>query len=336
VVAPPDRIALASDLALRIAAQSAQLDQLSDQYNKAQATADAAAQRFTDLQSQLADAQASATQAQFDVDDAKAALRKTALSAYLGIRLSPRIKLGDLQSAYDAGLRAVYGQAAVGTVAGRVKGYHAALQQLQDAQQQIEQDSQQAQAENTAAQAASLQAKTAVLQAADQQSQLVQTVGQVQGDLIALVAAARAQMAQVSYLRVANAGTLDFKPAGPLPAQLPQTGQAIQIAIAQLGKPYVWGATGPDSFDCSGLMQWSWAQVGIHIPRVAADQQAWTIPIPISQVLPGDLVFFGNPAHHVGMYIGNGLMVNAPHTGAYVEEVPVWWDDLAGFGRVHL
>jgi cell wall-associated NlpC family hydrolase len=336
VVAPPDRVALASGLERRIAAQSAQLDQLSDQYNKAQATADAAAQRLTDLQSQLADAEASATQAQVQVDDAKAALRKTALSAYLGVELAPRIKLGDLQSAYDAGIRQVYSNTAVGKVSNRVKGYHSALQHLQDAQQQIEQDSQQALAENTAAQAASLQAKTALLQAADQQSQLVQTVGQVQGDLVALVAAARAQMSQAIYNRLANAGSLDFKPSGPLPPQLPQTAQAIKIATAQLGKPYVWGATGPDSFDCSGLMQWSWAQLGVGLPRVAADQQAWVIPVPISQVLPGDLVFFGNPAHHVGMYIGNGMMVDAPHSGAYVEEVSVWWDELAGFGRVHL
>jgi len=157
-----------------------------------------------------------------------------------------------------------------------------------------------------------------------------------EGDLVALVAAAKAQMSQAIYNRLANAGSLDFKPSGPLPPQLPQTAQAIKIATAQLGKPYVWGATGPDSFDCSGLMQWSWAQVGVGLPRVAADQQAWVIPVPISQVLPGDLVFFGNPAHHVGMYIGNGMMVDAPHSGAYVEEVSVWWDELAGFGRVHL
>jgi cell wall-associated NlpC family hydrolase/uncharacterized coiled-coil protein SlyX len=336
VVAPPERIALASDLERRIVVQSSQLDQLSDQYNKAQATADAAAQRLTDLQSRLADAQASATEAQVRVDDAKTALRKTALSAYLGVEMAPRIKLGDLQSAYDAGIRQEYGNAAIGSVSDRVRGFHAALQQLQDSQQQIEQDSEQALAENSAAQAASLQAKTALLQAADQQSQLTQTVGQVQGDLVALVAAARAQMAQVSYVRVANAGTLDFKPSGPLPAQLPQTAQAIKIATAQLGKPYVWGATGPDSFDCSGLMQWSWAQLGVGLPRVAADQQAWAIPVPISQVLPGDLVFFGNPAHHVGIYVGNGMMIDAPHTGAYVEVDSVWWDDLTGFGRVHL
>jgi cell wall-associated NlpC family hydrolase len=115
---------------------------------------------------------------------------------------------------------------------------------------------------------------------------------------------------------------------------LPEATAAVQAALAQVGKPYQWGAAGPNTFDCSGLTMWSWAQAGIAIPRVAADQQSWTTPVPISQLQPGDLVFFGTPAHHVGMYIGNGLMVDAPHTGADVTVESIWWSDLAGFGRV--
>jgi peptidoglycan DL-endopeptidase CwlO len=126
-----------------------------------------------------------------------------------------------------------------------------------------------------------------------------------------------------------------FTPNGPLPAQLPETTKAMRLALAQMGKDYLWGGAGPDTFDCSGLMQWSWANAGISLPRVAADQQAWAAAVPISQVQPGDLVFFGNPAHHVGMYIGNGLMIEAPHTGAVIQLSSIWADDLAGFGRVH-
>lgn len=59
------------------------------------------------------------------------------------------------------------------------------------------------------------------------------------------------------------------------------------------------------------------------------------MPVPISQLQPGDLVFYGVPAHHVGMYVGGGRMVDAPHSGANVHVVPIWWGDLAGFGRVH-
>ena len=110
----------------------------------------------------------------------------------------------------------------------------------------------------------------------------------------------------------------------------------LKWAFAELGKPYVWGATGPNSFDCSGLTQFVWRQAGVNIPRVAAAQYAWTIPVPLSQLLPGDLVFYGTTdIHHVGIYIGDGLMINAPHTGTVVQVSPIWWSDLAGFGRVH-
>jgi cell wall-associated NlpC family hydrolase len=133
-----------------------------------------------------------------------------------------------------------------------------------------------------------------------------------------------------------TAASLQFNPKSPLPAPLATTDVALEWAFAELGKPYVWGATGPNTFDCSGLTQFVWRQAGVAIPRVAADQYAWTIPVPLSQLLPGDLVFYGTTdIHHVGLYIGNGLMINAPHTGDVVRVSSIWWSDLAGFGRVH-
>ncbi len=114
------------------------------------------------------------------------------------------------------------------------------------------------------------------------------------------------------------------------------TSVALAWAFSELGKPYVWAATGPNSFDCSGLTQFVWRKAGVAIPRVAADQYSWTVPVPLSQLLPGDLVFFGTTdIHHVGIYIGDGLMINAPHTGDVVRVSSIWWSDLAGFGRVH-
>ena len=84
------------------------------------------------------------------------------------------------------------------------------------------------------------------------------------------------------------------------------------------------------------MTQYVWRQAGVTIPRVAAAQYAWTIPVPLSQLLPGDLVFYGTTdIHHVGIYIGDGLMINAPHTGTVVQVSSIWWSDLAGFGRVH-
>jgi cell wall-associated NlpC family hydrolase len=92
---------------------------------------------------------------------------------------------------------------------------------------------------------------------------------------------------------------------------------ALNYAMTELGKPYVFGDEGPNTFDCSGLVQYVMAHVGIKLPRVAADQQAATARV--TTPVPGDLVFFGMPAHHVGIYIGGGKMIDAPHTGANVR-----------------
>jgi peptidoglycan DL-endopeptidase CwlO len=133
-----------------------------------------------------------------------------------------------------------------------------------------------------------------------------------------------------------STASLEFTPAKPLPAPVSTTSVALTWAFAELGKPYVWGATGPNTFDCSGLTQFVWRQAGVAIPRVAADQDTWAIPVPLSQLLPGDLVFYGTTEiHHVGIYIGDGLMINAPHTGDVVRVSSIWWSDLAGFGRIH-
>jgi cell wall-associated NlpC family hydrolase len=118
--------------------------------------------------------------------------------------------------------------------------------------------------------------------------------------------------------------------------------KAVAVALAQLGSPYVWGADGPGTFDCSGLTSFAYAAAGITIPRVARAQFATYAGMRLVDPLhlvAGDLVFFadnpGNPAsiHHVGMYIGKGLMVEAPHTGAVVRTSPIWRPSYAGAVR---
>jgi len=94
---------------------------------------------------------------------------------------------------------------------------------------------------------------------------------------------------------------------------------ALKAAITRIQKPYVWGATGPNSFDCSGLMYWAFKKVGITLPRSSAAQSKVGRPVAKGDLQPGDMVFFYNPVHHVGFYAGNGKVLNAVQTGDVVR-----------------
>jgi cell wall-associated NlpC family hydrolase len=98
---------------------------------------------------------------------------------------------------------------------------------------------------------------------------------------------------------------------------------AIAFARKQLGKPYVWGATGPTSYDCSGLTQAAWKAAGVDLPRTTWDQVEVGSRISEANLRPGDLIFFYSDISHVGLYIGNGEMIHAPHTGTVVKIAPI-------------
>jgi peptidoglycan DL-endopeptidase CwlO len=110
--------------------------------------------------------------------------------------------------------------------------------------------------------------------------------------------------------------------------------RALRAALSQRGKPYVWGAAGPDAYDCSGLVVWAYAQVGIHLDHFTGDQWQEGQHISRSQLQPGDLVFFFPTISHVGIYIGGGLMVDAPSAGQDVMVQRVYWS--AAVGYVHI
>lgn len=115
--------------------------------------------------------------------------------------------------------------------------------------------------------------------------------------------------------------------------------KAVQYALAQVGDRYVAAASGPNSFDCSGLTMTAWRQAGISLPHYSRSQYSVTRRIPLSQAQPGDLVFyFGSGTHHVGLYIGNGKMVHAanPRTGVVVSNIlgPWYSSRFSGIGRV--
>ncbi|MFF5936388.1 NlpC/P60 family protein [Streptomyces sp. NPDC012508] len=98
---------------------------------------------------------------------------------------------------------------------------------------------------------------------------------------------------------------------------------AVIAARSAIGKPYVWGATGPSAFDCSGLMVWSYRQAGISLPRTSAAQRYAGRQVPLSQAQPGDLVTYRGDASHVGIYAGDGQVIHAPYPGARVRYDPV-------------
>jgi len=100
-------------------------------------------------------------------------------------------------------------------------------------------------------------------------------------------------------------------------------GSAVAIAMQYLGVPYVWGGVSPSGFDASGLVMYVYAQLGVTLTHSAADQFYSGIPISFSELQPGDLVFFGHPISHVGIYIGGGSMIHAPFEGSVVQISPV-------------
>ena len=135
------------------------------------------------------------------------------------------------------------------------------------------------------------------------------------------------QTAKAIYSGSPDATYVDFSTAAKVGTGTgaPVSGSVAPVlayANAQIGKPYLWGGSGPDKFDCSGLTMRAFDTVGIHLPHNAAAQLAMTINRKIAMTTSppaGALVFYGMPPHHVGISLGNGQMVSAPHTGAFVE-----------------
>ncbi|MCQ0018238.1 C40 family peptidase [Actinomadura madurae] len=104
--------------------------------------------------------------------------------------------------------------------------------------------------------------------------------------------------------------------------------------MGKIGRPYVWGAAGPSTFDCSGLTMWAYKQVGINLPHYTGSQWNAGTHVSRSQLQAGDLVFFYSDLHHMGMYVGDGKMLHAPQTGDVVKIAPMAGRPFAGGVRV--
>lgn len=150
------------------------------------------------------------------------------------------------------------------------------------------------------------------------------TIAQQQQVAAATIGAA--EPASAGQTGTTQQGTAPVSYSGPTTTQ---ADQAVAFAYAQIGKPYVWGATGPGGFDCSGLVQAAWAAAGVSIPRTTYEQWAALPHIPLTDLQPGDLIIYDGEGH-VGMFVGGGYIIDAPSTGLDVERIPMdtsWYAD---------
>jgi peptidoglycan DL-endopeptidase CwlO len=322
--APPDPAALqtASGLLDKIRSSSSNLDQLESQYLLATQEAFRALQASQTAQSQLATTSSKVRR-----------LTTTSSATVVGLYMSNKIQensLSQFLSTQDAAGRQtanVYGALVSKNLAVEL----ATLTQLRADQQNL---ASLASSEAKVATAAQARAQSALNAAQANEAQLLSVVSSQSEPVKAALNQLELQgNASEAQLLQAGDPTLRAGVANPPPV-LPGAQVAILFALAQVGKPYLWGGSGPDAFDCSGLVQQAWKVAGVALPRVAIDQFNATIPISFQDLQPGDLVFFENPVGHVGIYVGNGQMIDAPFTGAQVRLDSIFWNNIAGFGRV--
>ncbi len=172
---------------------------------------------------------------------------------------------------------------------------------------------------------------------------------QTAGQQIAAVQALEAQMnvkkkAIDAKINVVNSAAMKqamtvFEQTGqypdtPIPTANTVGAQALQAAITREGDPYVWGAAGPGEFDCSGLVVWAYGQEGISLPHYTGSLWNSGVHVARADLEPGDLVFFFADISHVGIYVGNGLMIDAPDFGVPVHVEPVYWGAYVGAVRI--
>ena len=327
-----DKKAAAARLQQQLDQQDQRIEALDEQYNQAQLG-------MQSSQAALAKARADSDAANARFATVRARMSDAAVNAYMqggNTRMLDELIRG---SGNDLALRQQYVKTAAADDTQALDTLRAARQDLDTERAKLQQ--RQSDAKNAADKVASDRA--AVQKAVGSEQALL---SQVKGELATLLAqqqaaeqaAARARIASELASRQAPA----IKPArngpppptGPPPPVGKGAGAAIAAARSQIGKPYQWGAAGPDSYDCSGLVMWAWAHGGVSLSHSTYAQWDETTHVAPSAMQPGDILFFGSDLHHNALYAGGGTMIEAPHTGAFVREVPLRTADLYGVGRV--
>jgi cell wall-associated NlpC family hydrolase len=345
-----------ADVAADIATSQAQLDQLNAQ-------AEAASERFNKGRIDLEAAQRSADTAQAALaqQDVEVATLRTQIGAFAAQAYrtgGPVSQLG-LWTSQGSAQAILNGLSMLDVVAQRQSDAMAALNAAR-ARQQIAATAAKAAAGQAATVLAALDAdRQGVVDAATRGQQVLAALQAQQAQLVAAArdAAARQAAQQAAASLAAQAAgastslaafraqgsqpTAPAAPAAPAAIGAASSGSqaatvAVRTALGQLGKPYVFGAAGPGSFDCSGLTMFAYAAAGISLPHYTGSQYATGRRVGLGELQPGDLVFFDGLGHE-GMYIGNGMMVHAPHSGDVVRTVAIagyWQSVFVGAVRV--
>jgi peptidoglycan DL-endopeptidase CwlO len=327
-----------ADAKAQAAALQAKVDALQTKAEQASENYDAAEAALGQLVGDQRIAEQQLTAAQAAVDSAKTTVNERARALYISggtLGLYASVLQGSDPDRLAIGLHDV--QTMSNTDQRSLATIDAATKAAQAAGSRVDallarQDDLTAQADAASAQVqAALAAQQQALDAANSQVRTIET--QIQAQIDADNAAKAAMALAAAHQQAVDGGFA-------ITATSAVALAAITAASTQLGKPYVYGGSGPDVWDCSGLTQWAFSQAGVDLPRTAAEQYAAvTTKVPLGELQAGDLLFWAtdlsDPAsiHHVAIYLGNGEMLAAPHTGTVVQIEPVYLDGYFGAVR---
>ena len=316
-----DKRAEAARLASQLDAQNNRLSLLAEKV-------DAARLRAEQVAGALGKAEAGLAAATRASDAARARLKAMAVDAYLrGGAIAPAAS--SLSGADNPAIRQGY-------LEQLTSGQNDALDAMRAASMGLREQRASLQAARSQANAALASVASSERQAAQAEAQVRASLAKAKGDLGTLVAAEQARRDALDRSQAAAAmrASRSRTNLGPAPPVGHGAGAAVQAAMAQLGKPYQWGGSGPESFDCSGLTMWAWRAGGVGLSHSAAAQYSETAHVSLADIQPGDLVFYGSPISHVGIYVGGGQMINAPHTGDVVRYASIDHGGMpVGIGR---
>ena len=317
VTLTPVEVQQMSALQVQITQTGAVLDQLAETYETDSA-------QLTGLQQREAAISAQVAVTKRKVAATRLRLRTDALIAYMGGVPLTEITTVPFSSSNDAAATSEYQQVAIANTAAVAAAYESEARTLA--------------AQDATLLATENKVQTELTDIAKAQQSAVVAASTQQASLVALSTGNDPSIPIYLAAQSAGQNAVDTdRTSAPIP---PPLNSAIWAAASQVGVPYVWGGETPlpapsAGFDCSGLVQWAYGQAGIALPRTAQEQHDAVTPVPAAQAQPGDLVFWNDgttSVQHVAIYVGAGIVLEAPSTGSVVSYSPLWPTGLVGFG----